>query len=108
VHRIADKSGSRCASSSEALGDVAENRDFISLSHEMEMPMAEIARHVGYVDQLSLRQFKRWSQRIKIHRFHQRPPHPLSTSPTSFIRPVYNFEDDSKGFEKIERPIDGG
>jgi len=28
-------------------GDVAENRDFISLSHEMEIPMAEIARHVG-------------------------------------------------------------
>jgi len=36
--------------------------------------MAEIARNVGYVDQLSLRQFKRRSQRIKIHRFHQRPP----------------------------------
>ena len=47
------------------LGDVAENRDFISLSHEMEIPMAEIARHVGYVDQLSLRQFKRWNQRIR-------------------------------------------
>jgi GTP-sensing pleiotropic transcriptional regulator CodY len=29
------------------LRDVAENRDFISLSHEMEIPMAEIARHVG-------------------------------------------------------------
>ena len=29
------------------LGDVAENRDFISLSDEMEIPMAEIARHVG-------------------------------------------------------------
>jgi hypothetical protein len=29
------------------LGDVAENRDFTSLSHEMEIPMAEIARHVG-------------------------------------------------------------
>jgi hypothetical protein len=28
-------------------GDVAENRDFISLSHEMEIPMAEIAGHVG-------------------------------------------------------------
>jgi predicted regulator of amino acid metabolism with ACT domain len=28
-------------------GDVDENRDFISLSHEMEVPMAEIARHVG-------------------------------------------------------------
>jgi hypothetical protein len=26
-------------------GDVAENRDFISLSHEMEIPMAEIARN---------------------------------------------------------------
>jgi len=26
------------------------------------------------VDQLSLWQFKRWSQRIEIHRFHQRPP----------------------------------
>lgn len=25
------------------------------------------------MDQLSLRQFKRWSQEIKIHRFHQRP-----------------------------------
>jgi hypothetical protein len=25
------------------------------------------------VDQLSLRQFKRWNQQIKIHRFHQRP-----------------------------------
>jgi hypothetical protein len=46
-------------------GDVAENRDFISLSHEMEIPMAEIARNVGYVDQLSLRQFKRWNQRIR-------------------------------------------
>jgi hypothetical protein len=31
----------------------------------MEIPMAEIARHVGYVDQLSLRQFKRWNQRIR-------------------------------------------
>jgi len=27
--------------------DVAENRDFASLSHETEIPMAEIARHVG-------------------------------------------------------------
>ena len=52
--------------------DVAENRDFTSLSHEMEMPMAEIARHMGDVDQASLTQFKKWSQRIKIHRFHQR------------------------------------
>lgn len=29
------------------LGDVAENRNFISLSHAMQIPMAEIARHVG-------------------------------------------------------------
>ena len=46
----------------------------------MEIPMAEIARNVGYVDQLSLRQFKRRSQRIKIHRFHQRPPQLHSSS----------------------------
>jgi len=26
--------------------DVAENRDFTFLIHEMEIPMAEIARHV--------------------------------------------------------------
>jgi hypothetical protein len=47
------------------LGDVAENRDFTSLSHEMGIPIAEIARHQdtwGYVDQLSLRQFKKWQQ----------------------------------------------
>jgi len=31
----------------------------------MEIPMAEIARYVGYVDQLSLTQFKRWNQRIR-------------------------------------------
>jgi hypothetical protein len=28
------------------LGDVAENRDFTFLIHEMEISMAEIARHV--------------------------------------------------------------
>ena len=39
----------------QSLGDVAEKRDFTSLSHEMEIPMAEIARHVGGVDQLSLK-----------------------------------------------------
>jgi hypothetical protein len=53
-----------CAGYLGRQGDVAENRDFISLSHEMEIPMAEIARHVGDVDQLSLRQFEKWSQQI--------------------------------------------
>ena len=58
-------------------GDVAENRDFISLSHEMEIPMAEIARNVGYVDQLSLRQFKRWNQRIRFIDFINVPIFPF-------------------------------
>jgi len=31
---------------SEILGDVAENRDFTFLIHEMEISMAEIAKHV--------------------------------------------------------------
>jgi hypothetical protein len=59
-------------------GDVAENRDFISLSHEMEIPMAEIARNVGYVDQLSLRQFKRWNQRIRFIDFINVPIFPAN------------------------------
>jgi len=46
------------------VGNVAENRDFASLSQEIEIPMAEIARHVGYVDELSLRHFKKWTQQI--------------------------------------------
>jgi len=39
--------------------------------------MAEIARHVGYVDQLSLRQFKRWNQRIRFIDFINVPIFPL-------------------------------
>jgi len=68
-------------------GDVAENRDFISLSHEMEIPMAEIARNVGYVDQLSLRQFKRWNQRIRFIDFINVPifPVPIFPSQGKFI-----------------------
>jgi len=38
------------------------------------------------VDQLSLRQFKRWSQRIKIHRFHQRPPCRLRMVEDAFVK----------------------
>ena len=41
------------------LGDVDENNHFTSLGKVL--------------DQLSLRQCKRWSQRTRIHRFHQRP-----------------------------------
>jgi hypothetical protein len=39
--------GGLFSSAGVSRGDVDENRDFISLSHEMEIPMAEIARHVG-------------------------------------------------------------
>ena len=66
-------------------GDVAENRDFISLSHEMEIPMAEIARNVGYVDQLSLRQFKRWNQRIRFIDFINVPIFPFFKKVSSSI-----------------------
>jgi hypothetical protein len=69
-------------------GDVAENRDFISLSHEMEIPMAEIARNVGYVDQLSLRQFKRWNQRIRFIDFINVP-----------IFPIFEYLEDLEGLE---------
>jgi len=41
------------------------------------------------VDRLSLRQFKRWSQRITIHRFHQRPL--FSTSPLLSSRLLSEF-----------------
>jgi hypothetical protein len=44
----------------------------------MEIPMAEIARHVGDVDQLSLRQFKKWSQQIRLMDFID-VPHSLLT-----------------------------
>ena len=55
-------------------GDVAEIRDLISLNHEMEIPMAEIAKHAGDVDQLSLRQFKKSSQQIRFIDFINVPP----------------------------------
>ena len=41
------------------------------------------------MDRLSLRQFKRWSQRITIHRFHQRPL--FSTSPLLSSRLLSEF-----------------
>ena len=73
------------------LGDVAENRDFISLSHEMEIPMAEIARHVGYVDQLSLRQFEKWSQQIRFIGFINVSYVTLCRTSLDFIYKTCNF-----------------
>jgi hypothetical protein len=60
----------------------------------MEIPMAEIARNVGYVDQLSLRQFKRWNQRIRfidfinVPIFRTQPSHPPDGLQPPMIRSV--------------------